>query len=80
MLNPLAVKSTTLPGLVHGYYDTIVHEFTHVPQRNHGESFILEQSKLKTLLASDGTDLEIRVALSRILKKHQPLINLLTLL
>jgi hypothetical protein len=77
LLNPLAIKSKTLPGLVHGYYDTIIHEFTHIKERNHNESFISAQSELKTLLASDGTDIEIRVTLGRMLKKHQNLLNLL---
>ncbi|HUV76960.1 MAG TPA: ATP-binding protein [Desulfobacterales bacterium] len=77
LLNPLAVKSKTLPGLALGYYDTIIHEFSHIPERNHEKGFIQAMSDLHVRMAEDGSDIEIRVALARILKKHQNLINLL---
>jgi hypothetical protein len=77
LLNPLAISHNTLPALAHGYYHTAVHEFAHVAQRNHNESFIGEQDRLLSALAADGTDLEIRMALSRVLKKHKDLISLL---
>lgn len=77
LLNPLALNSRTLPGIVHNYYSTILHEFAHVPQRNHGESFISAKEDLEVKLAEDGTALEIQVALARIVKKYQKLITLL---
>lgn len=76
-LNPLAVKSKTLPGLTWGYYDTIVHEFVHVGVRSHSEDFVIALHDLHAKLAEDGTDIEMRMAVSRVCKKHQALINLL---
>lgn len=77
LLNPLAVTENTLPGLVYTFYDTIIHEIAHVPQRNHGEGFISEHADLMTKLAADGTDLKIRTVLGRVVKKHQKLLSLL---
>ena len=77
LFNPLAVKSQSLPGLVLGYYDTILHEISHVKARSHDKSFISTMSDLNVAMAEDGSDIEIRVALSKILKKHKNLINIL---
>jgi hypothetical protein len=75
MLNPLAVKGDTLQSIVYGMYDTMVHEFTHIPVRSHNENFTMEYHDLAAALARDGTDIEMRVQLGRIFKKHKGLFN-----
>jgi len=77
LVNPLAIKEKTLPGITHGLYDTFIHEFAHIPQRNHEQGFSEEVAMLKTKLGADGTDLELRVAIGRLIKKHKNLIELL---
>jgi hypothetical protein len=75
LLNPLAIKGTTLPSIVYGLYRTMVHEFTHVSVRNHNEEFTVSEAELSPKLAEDGFDIEMRVMLTRILKKNQRLFN-----
>lgn len=75
MLNPLAVKGTKLPSIVLGLYDTMVHEFAHVPQRSHDANFVSEFHDLNSRLAEDGFDLETRDKLTNILRKHKDLFN-----
>ena len=75
LLNPLAIKGKTLPSIVVGLYNTLVHEFAHTRERNHDAAFIGEMASLESLLASDGFDIEMRVQLTRILKKHQQVFN-----
>ena len=75
MLNPLAVKGTTLPSIVYGMYDTMKHEFAHIPVRRHDADFVSAYHDLGAELASDGFDLEMRSKLARVLKKHQNLFN-----
>ena len=70
-LNPLAVKGTKLPGIVAGLWETMVHEFTHIPEGNHDESFVMEYHNLSSKLAEDGFDIRMRVLLSKTLKKHK---------
>ena len=70
-LNPLAVKGTKLPGIVAGLWETMVHEFTHIPEGNHDESFVMEYHNLSSNLAEDGFDIRMRVLLSKTLKKHK---------
>jgi hypothetical protein len=74
-INPLAVKGQTLPSIVKGLYDTMVHEFTHIVHRDHGTDFVSEFHELDSRLAADGFDIEMRVQLARILKKYEGLFN-----
>jgi len=74
-LNPLAITGRTLPSIVKGLYDTMVHEFTHIPVRAHDTDFVSEFHALDAKLAADGFDIEMRVNLARVLKKHKGLFN-----
>lgn len=75
MLNPLAVKGTKLPSIVLGLYDTMVHEFAHIPERSHNADFVSEFHELNSKLAGEGFDLETRDKLTSILRKHKDLFN-----
>lgn len=77
LINPLAVISSTVPGLAYGYFNAIVNEIAHISFRKHDESFMGEKDRLLIKLAEDGTDLELRAILTRIIVKHKNLIRLL---
>ena len=83
-LNPIGLakdrnsnRTASLPGMAWQFYDTIMHEFAHERARDHSESFTQALHDIHSAMASDGTDIELRVAISRVLKKYYTLLDLL---